>query len=81
METTKTARKQEFCPISGEKINKDIHADYKGKRIYFCCPECPDMFMKNPENYMQKFREQGIQLEDAPKAEKPAAAGTGTAKH
>ena len=27
---------QQFCPVMGGKINKDLYADYEGKRVYFC---------------------------------------------
>ena len=26
-------------------------ADYKGRRYYFCCADCPKAFKKNPEKY------------------------------
>ena len=74
METAKTAKMQDSCPITGEKINRDIHVDYKGKRIYFCCPNCPELFMKEPEKFMKAFREKNVQLEDSPK-EKAGATG------
>ena len=32
---------QTVCPVMGGVINKDLYVDYKGKRIYFCCPDCP----------------------------------------
>ena len=28
---------QTTCPVMGNPINKDIYADYSGKRVYFCC--------------------------------------------
>jgi YHS domain-containing protein len=36
-------------PIMGGPINKDIHTEYKGKKVYFCCPECKGKFEANPE--------------------------------
>jgi YHS domain-containing protein len=27
--------------------------DYKGRRIYFCCKECPPVFNKDPEKYIK----------------------------
>jgi YHS domain-containing protein len=57
---------QVVCPVRGGKINKDIYVDYKGQRIYFCCPGCPDIFKKDPERYLQQMREQGIVPEPSP---------------
>ena len=46
---------QEKCPVMGGKINKDIYTDYNGRRIYFCCRSCPEIFSKDPENYLKKL--------------------------
>jgi YHS domain-containing protein len=66
---------QTLCPVTGRAINKDIFADYQGKRIYFCCPGCLEKFKQNPDMYMKKFQEEGIALEKSPagtRAEAPA---------
>lgn len=55
------------CPIMGTPINKKIYVDYKGKRIYFCCPVCPAEFKKNPDAIIKKMEAEGIILEDSPK--------------
>lgn len=52
--------------FSGNPINTSIYADYKGKRIYFCCAASRNSFNDDPEKYINKFRELGITLEDAP---------------
>ena len=59
--------KQEKCPVTDKPISRDYHVDYKGKRIYFCCPACPEDFKADPEKYMEKLRKQGVELEDSPK--------------
>jgi YHS domain-containing protein len=59
-------RPQTKCPVLGGNINKQIYADYQGKRIYFCCQGCDQEFKKNPEKYMKKLKEQGVTLEPAP---------------
>jgi len=59
-------KSQTSCPVMGGKINKALHADYKGQRVYFCCPGCIDIFKKDPENYLQKLREQGVLPEQSP---------------
>lgn len=42
------------CPVTGEQfvIAKDtLHAEYKGKHVYFCCPGCKSSFDKDPAKY------------------------------
>jgi len=50
------ANEQKTCPVMGGKINKDIYADYEGKRVYFCCGGCEGAFLKDPEKYFKKFK-------------------------
>ena len=57
---------QEYCPVMGNKVNKEIYTDYNGKRVYFCCSGCIDTFKKDPEKYMEKMKEAGVTLESAP---------------
>jgi YHS domain-containing protein len=65
-ETGKAAVQTE-CPImDGMKINKSVYVDYEGKRVYFCCAGCPNMFKKDPAKHMKKLKDQGVALEDAP---------------
>lgn len=52
--------------FSGNPINRNIYADYQGKRIYFCCANSKKQFESDPERYIAKFRELGVTLEDAP---------------
>ena len=28
---------QTTCPVLGGNVDKNVYADYQGKRIYFCC--------------------------------------------
>jgi YHS domain-containing protein len=62
------AKPQTTCPVLGGNINKEVYADYQGKRIYFCCQGCDKEFEKNPEKYMQKLKNEGVTLEPAPAA-------------
>jgi len=57
------AAPQTTCPVMGGNINKEIYADYKGERIYFCCMGCPPEFKKNPEKYLKKLKEMGQEPE------------------
>jgi len=58
---------QTKCPVMGMPINKDIHLDYQGQRIYFCTPDCPAEFKKDPEKYFAKIAEQNVLLESVQK--------------
>lgn len=51
---------QEKCPIKGGKIDKDVYSDYKGHRIYYCCPGCDKTFLKNPDKYISQMKADGV---------------------
>ncbi len=57
---------QAVCPVMGGNINKDLYVDYKGQRVYFCCPACIEVFKKDPEKYLRKMKEQGVTPEKSP---------------
>jgi len=61
-----TGKKQTKCPICKMDVNKDLHVDYKGKRVYFGCSGCPAEFKKNPDKYIAEMEARGIELEKAP---------------
>jgi YHS domain-containing protein len=46
---------QTSCPVMGGAINKKYFRDYKGRRVYFCCPGCLPEFDKDPEKYLKKL--------------------------
>ena len=50
-----TAGKQTLCPVMGGAINKDYYITYEGKKVYFCCPGCEEIFLKSPEKYLEKL--------------------------
>ena len=54
-ETLNSQGIQTHCPVMGNPINKDIFVEYKGKKVYFCCDGCDDMFLKDPEKYLDKL--------------------------
>jgi YHS domain-containing protein len=60
------AAPQTECPVMGGTINKELYVDYKGERVYFCCAGCPETFKKDPEKYMKKLRDEGVELEKVP---------------
>lgn len=46
---------QTTCPVMGGAINKALFTEYKGKKVYFCCPGCKPEFEKDPEKYIAKL--------------------------
>ena len=46
---------QTLCPVMGNPINKDVFVEYKGKKVYFCCPGCDEKFTADPEKYLDKL--------------------------
>jgi YHS domain-containing protein len=73
---------QTTCPVMGGDIDKSVHVDYKGKRVYFCCTMCPPTFNKDPETYIKKLEAlgQGVETLTAPNGKKTAAKDTTTMK-
>jgi YHS domain-containing protein len=57
---------QANCPVTGKTINKGSYTDYNGKRIYFCCNACPEVFKKDPEKYIKKMESEGVEFEKTP---------------
>jgi YHS domain-containing protein len=57
---TASGQAQAVCPVLGGKINKSVHADCQGQRVYFCCPGCVPKFQQAPAQYLQKMKSQGI---------------------
>ncbi len=50
-----SAIEQTTCPVMGGAINKAIFAEYKGKKVYFCCSPCEEKFNEEPEKYIAKL--------------------------
>jgi len=61
---------QATCPVMGEHIDKKVYTDHKGKRIYFCCPGCINVFKKEPEKYIKILNNLGETIEDIPAEKK-----------
>jgi YHS domain-containing protein len=78
-EETVKSKPQANCPVMGGKINKEIYADYEGKRVYFCCAGCIPEFQKDPAKYIQKLENEGMILDDVPRAELKNTANPATA--
>lgn len=46
------------CPVSGKPVKADKTAEYKGAKVYFCCPGCPAPFAKDTEKFANKANHQ-----------------------
>jgi YHS domain-containing protein len=57
---------QTVCPVQGGPINKALHADCQGERVYFCCPGCIGPFQKDPGKFLKKMEAQGVAPEKSP---------------
>lgn len=61
METTNAETKsvqsveQTTCPVMGLDIDRSVYTEYKGKKVYFCCPGCIDKFNADPSSYIAKL--------------------------
>jgi len=45
------------CPIMGGIVNPEVFTEYKGQRIYYCCPGCDKKFKAEPAKYLKKMPE------------------------
>jgi YHS domain-containing protein len=64
--TTNVVKHQTICPIEGGEVNRNLFADFGGKRVYFCCAMCPPVFKKDPAKYIKKMEDEGITLDKTP---------------
>ena len=46
---------QTTCPVMGGAIDTKYFTEYKGKKVYFCCPGCKEKFEASPEQYIAKL--------------------------
>src|SRR5580704_16258167 len=42
------------CPVSGAPAKEANALDYKGKKVYFCCQNCPKKYAADPEKFATK---------------------------
>jgi YHS domain-containing protein len=53
--TQATSDKQTVCPVMVNKINPDIFVEYRGVKVFFCCPPCVEKFKADPDKYIPKL--------------------------
>ena len=51
------------CPVLGAPAAQDAMVMYRGKKLYFCCQSCPDIFNVSPNVYSTAVHLQWIQSE------------------
>ncbi|MEW6251587.1 MAG: hypothetical protein AB1716_13140 [Planctomycetota bacterium] len=51
----KLPKVQVACPVSGKAIDKKVAVEQSGEKIYFCCPDCPEKFKKDPAAFRGKL--------------------------
>lgn len=66
----KSFTRQTKCPVSGQPINPTAVAEHDGKKVYFCCPNCPKAFAADPEKFKTKLPQLADKDEGLPAAKK-----------
>ncbi len=55
----KTTKKFEAkCPVSGGAAKKESFVKFLGKKVYFCCDNCPKGFAKDKKKFANKAKNQ-----------------------
>tara|TARA_B100000029_G_scaffold509775_1_gene599701 strand:- start:1761 stop:2405 length:645 start_codon:yes stop_codon:yes gene_type:complete len=57
----KTKEFQATCPVLGEPAEQDAVITLRGKKLYFCCQSCPDIFAATPNVYTTAVHKQWYQ--------------------
>ena len=42
------------CPVSGEAVDPSHFVVFEGRKIGFCCGNCPAKFNADPKKYLDK---------------------------
>jgi len=63
-------KKQTHCPVMQRyEIDKEKYIDVKGYRIYTCCSGCINQIKANPDKYIKRLEDKGVDVEKAPTLE------------
>lgn len=65
-ETPEGTGTQTHCPVMGNPIDKKVFTEYRGKKVYFCCPACIEQFLAEPEKYLDKLPQFKASLNGSP---------------
>jgi hypothetical protein len=67
-EQTAQPKEQTHCPVMERyPVDKTLHIDVKGKRIYVCCKGCTNQIKANPDKYIKRLEDKGIVIDKTPK--------------
>ncbi len=42
---------QVTCPVSGNPVDQKVYTEHKGRKVYFCCPDCIPKFEADPGKF------------------------------
>jgi len=69
-------KKQTFCPVMERyEIDATTYIDVKGYRIYTCCKGCINQIKANPDKYIKRLENKGIEIEKTPLEDRKAKQG------
>jgi YHS domain-containing protein len=63
---TAEEKEKEFeakCVVSGAPAKEDKFVEHNGKKVYFCCENCPKAFEKDPGKFTAKVNHQLLKTE------------------
>ncbi|RIK73797.1 MAG: hypothetical protein DCC68_24270 [Planctomycetota bacterium] len=63
------------CPVSGKQVKADAAVDYKGAKVYMCCPNCPKAFAKDTAKFAAKANAQLVATGQAKQVKCPISGG------
>jgi YHS domain-containing protein len=63
------------CPVSGKQVKAEAAVDYKGAKVYMCCPGCPEAFKKDTAKFAAKANAQLVATGQAEQAKCPITGG------
>jgi len=72
------AEKKEFkakCPVSGQAASESTSVEYKGGKIYMCCPGCVEPFKNDTAKFAAKANQQLAGTKQAKQVKCPFTGG------
>jgi len=74
----KAEKKHEFkavCPVSGKPAVESTAVEYKGAKVYLCCPGCVEPFQKDTAKFAAKANQQLVATHQAKLVKCPFSGG------
>jgi hypothetical protein len=63
------------CPVTGRAATKDVAVDYRGAKVYLCCPGCTGKFQEQTAKFAAKANLQLAQTGQAVQKACPLSGG------